>query len=183
MKMVFSTLLSVILTISTCSVFAQNLTFSTTKLIVVQDNGGRDVRYYYDELGLLAPTSSKPQTTEAMAPFQSQWMAMEAMFPVTSVLLTPGYVASSAIQAPNLPPIFMIGHDDYSIQWLMKQQDRLRDIGALGLVVNVQTLQEFNALQSLVPDLPLSPVSGDDIAQRLNLQHYPVLITSISIMQ
>jgi len=55
--------------------------------------------------------------------------------------------------------------------------------GAVGLVVNVESLQALNRLRALIPDVPLSPVSGDDLAERLGLRHYPALITSTGIEQ
>jgi hypothetical protein len=45
------------------------------------------------------------------------------------------------------------------------------------------TMAGPGALRSLVPGLPLSPASGDDLAQRLGLRHYPVLITATGIEQ
>jgi len=50
-------------------------------------------------------------------------------------------------------------------------------------MVNVETVQALNRLRSLVPDVPLSPVSGDDLAERLGLRHYPALITATGIEQ
>jgi integrating conjugative element protein (TIGR03765 family) len=49
------------------------------------------------------------------------------------------------------------------------------------MVVNVSTPEALAALRRLAPGLMLSPVSGDDLAQRLGLQHYPVLITATGI--
>ena len=37
------------------------------------------------------------------------------------------------------------------------------------------------ALRRLAPGLMLSPASGDELAQRLGLKHYPVLITATGI--
>ena len=37
------------------------------------------------------------------------------------------------------------------------------------------------ALRRLAPGLMLSPISGDDLAQRLGIRHYPVLITATGI--
>lgn len=53
----------------------------------------------------------------------------------------------------------------------------------MGLVVNVESMAALTALRRLAPGLTLSPVSGDDLAQRLGLRHYPVLITSTGVEQ
>ena len=60
---------------------------------------------------------------------------------------------------------------------------RLRERGAVGLVVNVETVQGLARLRTLVPGVPLAPMSGDDLAERLGLRHYPVLITATGIEQ
>ena len=54
---------------------------------------------------------------------------------------------------------------------------------AVGLVVNVESMAALTALRRLAPGLTLSPASGDDLAQRLGLRHYPVLITSTGVEQ
>ncbi|HFS0748524.1 TPA: PFL_4695 family integrating conjugative element protein, partial [Pseudomonas aeruginosa] len=54
---------------------------------------------------------------------------------------------------------------------------------AVGLVVNVETVQGLARLRTLVPGVPLAPMSGDDLAERLGLRHYPVLITATGIEQ
>ncbi|MGS8281918.1 DUF2859 domain-containing protein, partial [Pseudomonas aeruginosa] len=38
-------------------------------------------------------------------------------------------------------------------------------------------------LRALVPGVPLAHVSGDDLAERLGLRHYPALITATGIEQ
>ncbi|MNE90682.1 hypothetical protein D3C80_1882240 [compost metagenome] len=53
----------------------------------------------------------------------------------------------------------------------------------MGLVVNVESAAALAALRKLAPGLNLSPASGDDLAQRLGLRHYPVLIMSTGIEQ
>ncbi|MCV6098183.1 PFL_4695 family integrating conjugative element protein, partial [Pseudomonas aeruginosa] len=59
----------------------------------------------------------------------------------------------------------------------------LRERGAVGLVVNVETAQSLARLRALVPGVPLAPVAGDDLADRLGLRHYPALITATGIEQ
>ena len=177
--------------LSMMSLFAfANPNTNASNLIVVQDNGGVSALPYYEELGLtVEPVKTveplnivMPESVSNSRPI-SRPVSIEAMLPVRSELLTPGQVVYRSIQAPKLPPFFMIGDDDLSQRWLIARKDTLQSIGAMGLVVNVISFQRFNELQALVPDLKLSPVSGDDIATRLGLAHYPVLITSTAIEQ
>jgi integrating conjugative element protein (TIGR03765 family) len=72
--------------------------------------------------------------------------------------------------------MFLIGDDEYSHHWLRQQRRRLKEERAIGLVVNVDTAAALAELRRLAPDLSLIPTSGDDLAQRLGLHHYPVLL-------
>lgn len=105
------------------------------------------------------------------------------MLPVRSGRLSPGAVQRRVIQAPGLTPIFLIGDDDRSRAWLKERGPALRDRNAIGLVVNVETAQALASLRQLAGGMTLSPVSGDDLAARLGLAHYPVLITATGIEQ
>jgi hypothetical protein len=57
----------------------------------------------------------------------------------------------------------------------------IREQHAVGLVANVASIAALDQLRRLAPDLTLSPVSGDDLARRLGLRHYPVLISATGI--
>lgn len=105
------------------------------------------------------------------------------MLPVQSTTLSPGDVTSRPLDAPGLPPLFLVGDDPRSRAWLQQRYSMLREIKAVGLVINVTSKHALDSLRDLAPDLTLSPVSADDLAQRLNLTHYPVLITAGAIEQ
>ncbi|WP_425521856.1 integrating conjugative element protein [Xanthomonas translucens] len=106
-----------------------------------------------------------------------------AMLPVRSARLTPGTVARRVIEAPGLRPFVIVGDDKASQDWLRRHAASLHERRAVGLVVNVETVQALTRLRTLVPGVPLAPVSGDDLAERLGLRHYPALITATSIEQ
>lgn len=105
------------------------------------------------------------------------------MLPVRSVKLTPGTVSRRVIEAPGLRPFVIVGDDDTSRAWLQNRAASLRERGAVGLVVNVETVQALEQLRALVPSVPLAPVAGDELAERLGLRHYPALISATAIEQ
>lgn len=105
------------------------------------------------------------------------------MLPLRSTRLTPGDVERRPIRAPGLPPLFVIGDDARSRAWLQQRLPALRDLNAVGLAVQVDSPAALAALRRLAPGLTISPVSGDELAQRLGLHHYPALITSNAIEQ
>jgi len=152
-------------------------------LIVVEDRGGTSALPYYEALNLL-PRANAPTLPPIPTPQVPAMPADEAaMLPVRTAKLTPGAIARRVIEAPGLRPFVVVGDDETSQVWLRRHADALRERGAIGLVVNVETMQGLARLRALVPGVPLAPVSGDDLAERLGLRHYPALITTTGIEQ
>ncbi|HCE5828580.1 TPA: integrating conjugative element protein [Pseudomonas aeruginosa] len=152
-------------------------------LIVVEDHGGTSALPYYQALDL-PPRKDQPGPPRISVPSSGGKTFSEAdMLPVRSERLSPGDEPRRVIQAPGLTPVFLIGDDERSRAWLLERKAALAEISAIGLVVNVGSAESLAGLRKLAPELTLSPVSGDDLAQRLGLRHYPVLITASGIEQ
>ena len=147
-------------------------------LIVVADHGGQSTLPYYEAL---VPPREEPDTQPARALPRS--LNEAAMLPVRTPGLTPGIVATRRIQVPGLTPFFLLGDDPHSRAWLSQQLKKLEQLNAVGLVVNVEEMSALQALRILAPGLELVPVSAEDLALRLDLHHYPVLITATGIEQ
>ncbi|MGV4686169.1 integrating conjugative element protein [Burkholderia pseudomallei] len=145
-------------------------------LIVVADDGGASALPYYQALNLLPDAPSATVAITPHAPYREA-----DLLPVHSARLTPGHVTARTINAPGLSPFFLIGDDLPSRAWLHARGDALRALGAVGMVVNVNTADGLAALRRDAPGLMLVPTSGDDIAQRLGLSHYPMLVTATGI--
>ncbi len=108
----------------------------------------------------------------------------EAMLlPIRSPSLRPGPVESRPVNLPSITALFLIGDDPRSHAWLQQRLPDLQRLGAAGLVVNVESADALQALRDRAPGLSLTPVPGDDLAQRLQLRGYPVLITATAIEQ
>jgi integrating conjugative element protein (TIGR03765 family) len=84
---------------------------------------------------------------------------------------------------PFARPFFLIGSDPRSRQWLIKHRERLKAIGAVGMLVQAETVADLQATDNLSGGLPITPASGADIAKALGVSHYPVLVTSQGIEQ
>lgn len=158
------------------------LPLHATDLIVVENRGGSSALPYYEALNL-QPRSAMAQPPIPIPAVPLQPTSEADMLPVRSTKLTPGNVARRVIEAPGLQPFFLIGDDDLSHTWLRQHAATLREHDAVGLVVNVGTSEGLAQLRLLAPGLPLAPVSADELADRLGLRHYPVLITSTGIEQ
>lgn len=105
------------------------------------------------------------------------------MLPVATPELTPGDVADRPLQLPGIGALFIVGDDDASRLWLQANAEQLKSRHAAGLIVNVSNLPALQALRELAPGVPMAPASGSELARRLQLAHYPVLITDTGLSQ
>lgn len=151
------------------------LVANASRLIVVEDRGGVSALPYYE--GLM------PEPTEQSPSLADIGVRGQGAFPVTSELLTPGEVQGRVINAPGLQPLFVIGDDDVSRTWLSQRREQLLQLHALGLVVNVANAERFAEVQRWAGGLQVVPAPSDDLAHRLGIRHYPLLITATSIQQ
>lgn len=148
------------------------------KPLVIQQGGVSALRYY-DSLSV----DSGEKAVKRLPDIRLQKPEQFSAFPVISQL-TPGSVQPRTLSASGLvQPIFMIGYDKFSAQWLSERSSILKQLNALGLVVNVPSAAAMAALQAIAPELILQPIPGDDLAKHIGLEHYPVLITKTSIEQ
>lgn len=105
------------------------------------------------------------------------------VMPVRSARLSPGAVPPRTLSLPGIKPLFLVGQDPASLEWLSRHAQALQDLDANGLAVEVDDAQALRRIQMTAPGLDIWPVSGDDIAERLELEHYPVLITPTGLEQ
>jgi len=154
-------------------------------LTVVQDLGGVSALPYYHALSLQpdATDQTRVHTIPNLPGAPTEHYSEASLLPVRSLHLSPGRVTPRVIQAPGLAPLFLIGDDALSRAWLLQRVETLRALSAVGFVVNVDTHENLQSLRRLAQGLTLSPAPGDDFAQRLGVQHYPVLIKPTGIEQ
>lgn len=177
---------SMFLIVLSLTVRAAEPTSATDRaLIVVEDLGGISALPYYRALNLQTPPRMQTEPTAVLPiPDVAHARFSEAdMLPVRSSQLTPGNVEHRVINAPGLTPLFLIGDDARSRAWLRTRIDSLRTLRAVGFVVNVDSPDALLSLRQLASGVTLAPASGDDLAQRLTLHHYPALITATGIEQ
>jgi integrating conjugative element protein (TIGR03765 family) len=156
------------------------------RLIVVEDAGGVSALPYYRAINLL-PSSHDADSvhlpTPPPPPPPTRHYGEADFLPVHSKHLTPGHVTRRVIAAPGLEPLCLIGDDPLSRTWIKARLASLQLLHAVGLIVEVHFYAALQALRAAAPGVLLVPASGDDIARRLDLHHYPVLITATGIEQ
>lgn len=75
-------------------------------------------------------------------------------------------------------PLFIIGMDARSLDWLSQNFDELKSIGARGVVVQAESFEQFDQLQRSViaKGLLISATPGDPIANIYGIRTYPMLL-------
>lgn len=147
-------------------------------LNVIADVGGEDASPYFDGINAQGETPLSPPFGQTSA-----GDAQASMLPVSTPELSPGEVADRSLQLLGIGALFIVGDDDASRSWLQANAEGLKSRHAAGLVVNVSNLPALQSLQALVPGVPMAPASGSELARRLQLSNYPVLITDTGLSQ
>jgi integrating conjugative element protein (TIGR03765 family) len=177
---------SVLLIVLSLTVMASEPTGAADRaLIVAEDLGGVSALPYYRALNLQSPPPMQmdPGTVLPIPDAPHARFSEADMLPVRSAKLTPGKVERRIIHVPGLTPFFLIGDDARSRTWLRARIESLRTFRAVGFVVSVDSPDALLSLRQLASGVTLVPTSGDDLAQRLKLHHYPALITATGIEQ
>ncbi|MEX2257283.1 MAG: integrating conjugative element protein [Woeseia sp.] len=150
------------------------------ELIVIYDSG-----YARPLAPLLGPLQSARKDDPSRV---AEGMALgaadiEAVLPIASPGLTPGVVTGRPHTQPFTRPFFLVGSDARSRRWLHEHRALLEDLGAVGMLVEAQSVEDIQAMRALARGLPLLPASGTDIARALGIDHYPVAVADGRIWQ
>lgn len=149
-------------------------------LTVVGDFGGDPTAPFFEAINAENDTGGEvPQT---LSP-RSAPVLISDMLPVSTPEMSPGKVDARALNLIGMPPVFVLGDDAASRQWLLQHAPELRRMQATGMIISVRDERGLESLRQLAPDLVMVPVSGGVLSHRLSLDHYPVLITATGISQ
>ncbi|EBZ2007288.1 integrating conjugative element protein [Salmonella enterica subsp. enterica serovar Newport] len=151
-------------------------------LTVVADLGGESTVPLFDAVNNEISEFTPPRTLTPPSPSASP-VTVDEMLPVSTPEMTPGRVENRRSELTGMAPVFLVGDDALSRRWLEQRRGDLQQLHATGLVVNVTDGTALRDLQTLAPGLTLLPASASDIARRLGLAHYPVLITADGLSQ
>lgn len=163
-----------------------------TGLVILEDRGGISIAPFfapfedgeYENENLIYEPTLRPD--QPIKPFSEQ-----DMLPVVTRSLSPRLMSADELdrlsQTLVLPdyisPFFVLGTDELSMEWLDARAPFLAEMGAVGIVVNVQTQAELEQLRQLAPGIEMRPTHGDAFADQLRLPGYPILISSTGLEQ
>ncbi|EKS3673625.1 integrating conjugative element protein [Salmonella enterica] len=159
-------------------------TSAMAALTVVADLGGESTAPLFDAINNEANEFTPPRSLSPPSPPRPSAPAtVDEMLPVATPEMTPGRVEARSLALAGMTPVFLVGDDALSRDWLAQRRADLLRMNATGLVVNVNDSATLRELQAGAPGLTLLPASASDIAHRLQLTHYPVLITDRGLSQ
>ena len=150
--------------------------------VVIADMGGIPV----DEI--LYPDGIEPAATpELPLAINDGWLS-PGLYPVITDLMSVGVI--SDVEGKDIPsylvsqPIFIVGYDRASANWLINNVDILARNKAIGLVVNIDTPDQLRELQHITDHrLLLQPTNGNRLAQSIKLYHYPAYIDQDGVLR
>ncbi len=103
-------------------------------------------------------------------------------FPMNSDL-TPGAVSTHQLTSTSYQrAFFVIGNDAMSIDWFNKHKAQLQSLHAVGLVTNVQNVDEFDQLEKQT-GMTLLAVSLDGAGKAFDVSHYPFVVAKGWVQQ
>lgn len=150
-------------------------------LTVVADHGGEPAAPFYDAINN-APNewqTKERSATQSVPPVVSPAMVL----PVRTPEMSPGTIDYRPLHLPGIGALYLVGDDPLSRAWLTEYGAQLKAMNAVGMVVNVESEAALQELQALTQGGILSPAAASDLANRLQLPHYPVLITETGLTQ
>ena len=150
-------------------------------LTIIYDNGNTQPIAPF--LEAFESAEESPQQSPISTKLQLGAADPQAWLPIQSPGLTPGLVQTRPHDRPFSRPFFLIGSDAHSQQWLQAHRERLKEVGAVGMLVQADTLADLHTIAELADGLSILPASASDIAKALGISHYPVLITTHGIEQ
>ena len=154
--------------------------FAAAELTVIFDNGqARPLSDFLGPLDAGKPDNHSPSINKPLLGAAD----VELLLPIRSPELTPGKITPREHNVPFARAFFLIGSDTISKRWLKQHRKALKEMGAVGLLVEAATLEDLRAIAEITDGLPVAPASGSDIAKALGIRHYPVGISGGRIWQ
>lgn len=149
---------------------------------VIADQGGEPIDKY------IPTNKGSEKRMKQVYESRASKRLVNAHFPVISTSLTVGPVSEDEAkdiqyQVANRP-LFIIGYDPVSIQWLKENKALLAEKAAIGLVVNIETAEQMDELQAIVgSEVMMQPTPGDRLAEHLKIKHYPFYLDNQGVMR
>ena len=156
-----------------------------TCVIIVETGIAEGVTVIHDSGDTLSISPYAPSKESSRIPKRRENIPFTMnILPIKTSNMRPGVVSKRQHSLPHFQtPLFVIGSDALSKQWLETRREQLIALNAVGILVSAETEKDIHDIKKLSKGLWIFPASGEDIAKELNLSHYPALISRIGIEQ
>ena len=107
------------------------------------------------------------------------------LLPIKTELLSPGIVKKDMNNKgkATTKPFCIIGYDKSSLDWIKQFQSTLVAERAVCFIVNVETENELEKIIDLLDGVPWQLLEANELAQKLEIEHYPVLVSRFGVEQ
>lgn len=124
------------------------------------------------------------QQAKGLTPAEIEQQLVSAIFPVTTASMSLKRDAGNDERALKIPVnLAVIGDDSYSLGWLLANKDELIALRASVMLVNCNSITDYNRIKASVPELDLIPLGGYPLSQEFGLSYYPAPLTPTGIYQ
>ncbi len=165
---------------------SQNQNLRGEPVVVYQNKGAVPARSYWlpllrGESGKARNSASfgKPQPKTPSSSRQSWGLPLEEKLPLRSDAIKPG-MPRVYTQEDVQGPVFIVGMDPQSMNWLEAMMGTLVDIGASGMVVQADDLNSWLELREAAAraGVALQLFESEKLAELYPIDSYPALILS-----
>ncbi len=119
-----------------------------------------------------------PEEIKEISPPEPRTDPAIFQLPISTPSMRPGVVNIEPVSLQYLQrPLFLVGVDDWSKQWLIAKREQLIEINAIGLIIEAQSLDQIREVMQLAEGLEIAPASAESFAPDLGLTHYPILLS------
>ena len=98
------------------------------------------------------------------------------VFPLLPSVMQPGKQKTVAHDLPLVYPMFIVGCDAASKNWLLKHKAYLQEKRAIGMLVQADSMAAFASLSEVASGLQINLMDDANIYSSVEIEHYPVLI-------
>ena len=175
---------TVITLLMTCSMIIQAQTQPPKKnyqikLNVIADRGGESTAKYIN-------TKQVNVKNIDYRNMEIKGSMLKNMLPIRTPEMSAGKMNNKHLRRdyPGMSfPVFVMGNDKLSRAWLNSNVKYLKKNKAVGLLVRVDTMKEFDDIKADADGLPIIPTYGTQMAQQLNINKYPFYVDQKGLHQ
>ncbi len=119
-----------------------------------------------------------------MSQFKYQIISGTTYFPIETPEMSAGKVIHRKMNLPTFQtPLCLIGDDRFSYEWFSNMSEKLAQFNTVCMMVDVANPGRVDQFRAVANGVEIIPANASELAIRLHLNHYPVLISKGRVEQ